>query len=338
MNNEKAEWSRRRFLRGVGLGAGAGLWSAGTAGRAMANEPEATPPFHNPIAYHFRVGTIDAWSISDGQINLGNPMTLMHPETERPHMKAALQAVSEPTNTFPLYINLLVLRIGREVAIVDAGFGDVSNARLGWFRRGLAQIGIAPEEVTAGFLSHAHGDHIDGFVTRAGQPAFHNAAIQALRAEEDVCLGANPDFSQTRRNPKNLPGMVANARGKFEALQANRQPLNPGAQLFGGALTVMAAPGHTAGHAIYRIRSGHESLLHISDSAHHQVLMFANPDWTISFDDIPDQAAAVRRREFTQAAAARDRVFGFHLPWPGLGRITAHQERFAWIPEPIHWL
>lgn len=338
MNNRNTEWSRRRFLTGLGLGAGAGLLSTKAGTQAMAAEPVATPPFHNPIAYHFRIGEIEAWSISDGEINLGDPMTLMHPEQERPQMKAALQAVSEPTNTLPLYINLLVLRIGREVAIVDAGFGEVSNPRLGWLMRGLAQIGIAPEEVTAGFLSHAHGDHIDGFVTRDGRPAFPNAAIHALRAEEDFWLGENPDFSQTRRNPGNLPGMVANARRKFEALQANRQPLDPGAQLFGGALTVMAAPGHTAGHAIYRIRSGNESLLHVSDLAHHQVLMFANPDWTISFDDVPNQAAAVRRKEFTKAAASRDRVFGFHLPWPGLGRITADQKSFNWVPEPMHWL
>lgn len=132
--------------------------------------------------------------------------------------------------------------------------------------------------------------------------------------------------------------MVENAKCKFDALRENRQPLQPGAQLFGGAITVLEAPGHTAGHAIYRIRSGNETLFHISDLAHHQVLMFANPGWMISFDDLPEAAAATRQKEFARAAETRERVFGFHLPWPGLGRIVANENGFSWVPEPLHWL
>lgn len=319
------------------MGAATGTLVAGTS-RAFGEEQNAPRPFRNAIAYHFRIGEIDAYAISDGEGNLGDPMGLMHPEEERPAMKVALAAAGEPLDRLPLYINLLVLRIGKEVAIIDAGFGEVTNPRLGWLNDGLAQIGVTPADVTAGFLSHAHVDHVDGFVTSSGGPAFPNAAIHALQAEEDFWLGPNPDFSKTKRNPRAILGMVENARHKFDALRHQRQPLTPGAALFGGAVTVLAAPGHTAGHAIYRIRSGAESLLHISDLAHHQVLMFANPNWRIAFDDRPDAAAATRRKEFSRAAETRERVFGFHLPWPGLGRIVARGEGFSWVPEPVHWL
>lgn len=330
-------WSRRRFLRGLGFGAGAGVLAAGSL-RASEADKKTAAPFRNPIAYHFRIGEIDAYSISDGEGNLGHPLRLMHPEEERPRMGEALAAVGEPPDRLPLYINLLVLRIGREVAIVDAGFGEVSNPRLGWLMDGLAEIGIAPDEVTAGFLSHAHVDHIDGFVRPDGKPMFPNATIHVLEAEEKFWMGPNPDFSRTKRDPRGIPGMVENARRKFDALRSHRELIQPGTEMFGGALTVMGAPGHTAGHAIFRIRSGDESLLHISDMAHHQVLMFANPDWMISLDDVPETATAVRRKEFARAAESVERVFGFHLPWPGLGRITANGDAFSWIPEPLHWL
>lgn len=330
-------WSRRKFIRGLGFGAGAGILASGTS-RSFGAEGEPDRPFRNPIAYHFRIGEIDAYSISDGEGNLGDPMGLMHPKEEHARMKEALSAVGEPLNRLSLYINLLVLRIGNEVAIIDSGFGEVKNPRLGWLMRGLAEVDIAPEQVTAAFLSHAHVDHIDGFVDPSGKPAFPNAAVHALKAEEAFWLGPNPDFSKTKRDPRAIPGMVANAKLKFEALAGNREPLTPGAQMFGGAISVMEAPGHTVGHAIYRIRSGSDTLLHISDLAHHQVLMFANPDWMISFDDLPEAAAAIRRREFAKAAETRERVFGFHLPWPGLGRIVAHGETFSWVPEPLHWL
>ncbi|MEX2382161.1 MAG: MBL fold metallo-hydrolase [Opitutales bacterium] len=341
MHDDKMEgnigWSRRGFIRGLGLSAGAGFLAAGSSG-AFGSDKAPAPSFKNGSVYHFRIGEIDAWSISDGEANLGNPMHLMHPEEERPNMKKALSAVGEPPDKLPLYINLLVLRIRNEVTIIDSGFGEVENPRLGWLREGLEQIGIHPDQVTAAFLSHAHVDHINGFVTPNGKAAFPNAAIHALQAEEDFWLGPNPDFSMTKRDPRGIPGMVENAKRKFDALRDNRQPLQPGAQLFGGAVTVQAAPGHTAGHAIYRIRSGSETLLHISDMAHHQVLMFADPDWMISLDDLPHAAAATRRKEFAKAAETRERVFGFHLPWPGLGRIIASGGGYSWVPEPLHWL
>lgn len=337
MTEAENRWSRRKFLGALGLGAGVGLLAGKP--RIWGAETGRTEPYANPYVYAFRIGEIEAWSISDGEANLGDPMHLMHPEEERPRMREALSAVGLPADRFPLYVNVLVLRIGTEVAIIDAGFGDVSNPRLGWVVRGLAQAGIAPEEVTAAFLSHAHSDHIDGFTTREEKPTFPNAAFYPLKAEKDFWTGPNPDFSKTKRDPRHLPGMVSNAVRRFEILAPQTELLESGADLFGGALTVLAAPGHTVGHAIYRIRSGDESLLHISDLAHHEILMFADPDWAIAFDNDASVAVATRRKEFARAAATRERVFGFHLPWPGIGRILAYgEDSYAWIPEPWHWL
>ena len=68
---------------------------------------------------------------------------------------------------------------------------------------------------------------------------------------------------------------------------------------------------------------GPARLLHLADPGHHHVLSFANPDWFYRYDSQPKLAVETRRRLFGQAAAERLRVFGTHLPFPGLGHVRA---------------
>lgn len=324
-------FGRRTFLGGV-LAAAAG-------GIALGQQPAppVAPKSHaNPLVYQFKIGEFDAWSISDGHMLFRSEIDLMWPPEDHPRMKEWLVAHGERTDGIPLYINILVVRIGREVAIFDAGFGETRNEAIGWLQDGLKLAGIAPEEVTAGFLSHAHADHLAGFVA-AGKPAFPNAAFHYLQDEYDFWHAAEPDFSKTKRNRAELPGMIKSVRSQFEILKPVAQPLKPGASLFNGAITVEAAPGHTAGHSIFRIRSGDESLLHIMDLAHHQGFMFFNPEWFIAFDHDPMLGIETRKKVFAQAAAERTRCYGFHVPWPGLGRILPLGAGYLWHPERWSW-
>ena len=106
--------------------------------------------------------------------------------------------------------------------------------------------------------------------------------------------GKDPDFSQSKRDKSRLPGMIKEVRGNFEILVPQTQVVKDGDELFGGLVRVEAAPGHTAGHACFRIRSGGEELLHLMDLAHHHLLMFADPNWTIAFDHNPQQSVVTR--------------------------------------------
>ena len=316
--------------------AAVGTLAAGHLNARAAAAPPSLQPHRNPRIYHFKIGEFDAWSISDGHMLFRNPLNLMWPEEDRPAMKTWLEQRGERLDGLPLYINILVVRIGGEVVIFDAGFGERENSEVGWVARALREIGIAAEQVTAGFLSHAHADHLAGFVHQ-GKPAFPNAAIHFLPEEYAFWHDKEPDFSKSKRNRAELPGMIRSIRSQFEILKANHQPLNAGTSLFGGAVTIEAAPGHTAGHAIFRIRSGSESLLHLMDLSHHHGFMYHNPDWFIAFDHDPAQAIATRRRIFASAAAEGARCYGFHVPWPGLGRILPQGEGFLWYPERWSW-
>jgi hypothetical protein len=191
--------SRREFL-GAAAFALAGLAAMNVrlgAQEAPKPAPVKRPP--NPFIYKFKIGEIEAFSISDGHMLFREGLNLMWPEADRPVMKDAMVLNRERLDALPLYVNIMGLKIGKEVALIDAGFGERhSNPNFGWMAEGLRQLGITPDQVVAGFLSHSHSDHLDGFVDR-DKPAFPNAKIYLLKEEYDFWRGPNPDFSKSKR-------------------------------------------------------------------------------------------------------------------------------------------
>ncbi|MEO5917379.1 MAG: MBL fold metallo-hydrolase [Luteolibacter sp.] len=330
-SNSAPGFGRRSFLSGI-------FAAAAASGVALGEDtkPAPAPKIHaNALVYQFKIGEFDAWSISDGHM-LFRGIDLMWPPEAHPEMTDWLAGHGERMDGIPLYVNILVVRIGKEIVLFDAGFGERDSANIGWLQDGLRQAGITPEQVTAGFLSHSHADHLAGFVM-GGKPAFPNAAFYYLPEEYDFWHAAEPDFSKTKRNRAELPGMIKEVRNQFEILKGVSQPVKAGSQFFNGAVTIEAAPGHTAGHAIFRIKSGNESLLHFVDLSHHHGFMFHNPNWFIAFDHDPMLGIETRKRVFAQAAAERTRCYGFHVPWPGIGHVLPVGEGYLWHPERWSW-
>jgi glyoxylase-like metal-dependent hydrolase (beta-lactamase superfamily II) len=337
MLNPAPRSSRRHFL---GSGAAALATLALPRGSNGAESKSATPPVaakpRNAFTYRFNIGDLEAWSISDGHMLFREGLNLMWPEAARPAMREDLVAHGERTDALPLYVNILVVKHGNEIAIFDAGFGRGRNPETGWVHDALSAINLAPEKVTQAFLSHAHADHLNGFVA-GNKPIFPNAALHCLRAEVDFWRAPEPDFSRSKRAKGPLPNMIRDAREKFDVLQPNLQLHGGKVALLNDAITLEPAPGHTNGHAVFRIRSGKESLVHIVDVAHHHTLMFTNPAWGIAFDHESDQAIATRKKLFAELAATNQRAYGFHLPWPGIGRIIPRGQGYAWEGERWSW-
>lgn len=336
--------SRRQFLGTAATLAAAGsLWpqnipaaEANAAGSKVVDTPPPAAKPRNAFAYRFAIGDCEAWSISDGHMLFREGLNLMWPDTDRGAMREDLIAHGERLDALPLYVNILVVKLGNEIAIFDAGFGRGRNPEIGWVADALASVGIAPEKVTQAFLSHGHADHLNGFVAD-NKPIFPNAALHCLQAEVDFWRSPEPDFSKSRRAKGPLPNMIKEARAKFDILQPNLQTHRGRVSLLNNAITLEPAPGHTSGHAVFRIRSGQESLFHFMDVAHHHTLMFTNPGWGIAFDHEPDVAIDTRKKLFAQLAATRERAYGFHLPWPGIGRIIPRGHGYAWEPERWSW-
>lgn len=330
----KLTQSRRGFFAATGAVLGSQLLPS-SASAAPQQEVESFE--RNAIVYAFKIGEIEAWSISDGQFNMKQGLDLMYPESERDAMAKVLEEHAEPLDILPLYVNILVIRKGDDVIVFDAGFGLPEASWKGWLADGLEQIGIHPDEVTAGLLSHSHIDHLAGFVLD-GKPFFKNAKVHLTPEEYAFWTADEPDFTYSRRDPARIPGMVKKIKEQLKALESVLVQTPAGTQLFDGMVTIEDGFGHTPGHAYFRIKDGSEELVHIADLAHHHLLMFDDPNWCIGFDHNPTPAIASRKRVFKELAENRSRAYGFHLAFPGLGNImTTEKGGYRWNPERFVW-
>src|SRR4051794_1120666 len=112
--------SRRQFLAGTAVAVAAAM----LPGRLLAAEGSASAPApaRNAFVYKFPIGDLEAWSISGGHRLFKEGLNLMCPEADRPAMLQDLVSHRERTDALPLYVNILVVKSGSEIAIFDSGF------------------------------------------------------------------------------------------------------------------------------------------------------------------------------------------------------------------------
>lgn len=70
-----------------------------------------------------------------------------------------------------------------------------------------------------------------------------------------------------------------------------------------------------------------------ADIFHDEIMLFNWPEWGTVFDIDFDLAALTRQKVLEHFAGSGQRVFGYHLPWPGFGYIEKEKRSFRWISE-----
>jgi len=125
------------------------------------------------------------------------------------------------------FVDVYLLRTGSAVVLFDAGLPDRAH------EGALAELGVAPSDVTHCFLSHP-----DWYLV-VGLPLLNNARVFLPAAEEPLVTGTTG---------RGLFGLVHNA-----PLTVPYELVRPGQTLTVGEATVevFAAPGHTVGSAVY---------------------------------------------------------------------------------------
>lgn len=277
--------------------------------------PETTQPASNPDIFRFRIGTLDAIALKDGDIDAPNDGKTFGVGQPPEQVAALLAAAGQPADVLHLSIQPLLVRDGARILLFDTGAADASFARAGRLPASLRAAGVEPAQVTDVFLSHRHPDHAGGLLTREGALAFPNATIH-LSAPEWEALQQDRD-----------------AAALVTAITAKVATFEPGAAILPGVVTAVAVDGHTPGHSAYEIASGDERLLYIGDTAHHFVVSVQRPEWTVQYDANAPLAQTRRRALLQRAADGNLRVYAVHFPFPGLGRIEAKDDGFAWVPE-----
>jgi glyoxylase-like metal-dependent hydrolase (beta-lactamase superfamily II) len=284
-------------------------------------------------AYNFHIGKLQATVISDGFIEDTAPQPLWAPEAKPREFKAVLRSAFLPEDRLRLDSNILALRTGEGVVLIDSGAGHLFGPTVGRLARNLVLAGIDSNEVKGIIISHAHSDHVGGVFDANGEPLFPNATIYTTATEYEYWT-KNPDLSRSSAPAPLRAKITTDAQTFYRIGKERLQMVKPGQVLF-GVVELVAAPGHTPGHTVFLIGNGEDRLLHIVDTAHHSVLMLAHPEWSAGVDTDSPRAIATRRRVFAAAAQGRTRVMGYHFPFPGIGHIRPQKGGYQWVPEPM---
>jgi glyoxylase-like metal-dependent hydrolase (beta-lactamase superfamily II) len=184
----------------------------------------------------------------------------------------------------------------------------------------LAALGVAPEAIDHVVITHAHFDHYSGIVAErdgADAPCFPHARHYLGRADWDDAL---EELSDAASLEVRALGTVQRA-GLLELVDARRE--------LPGDVSIIPAPGETAGHLIVRVASQGQALYCLGDM-YHDPVEFAHPDWTVYW---ADRAASLRGREALHAAALAENALLVATHIPGFGRLRPAGDGVRWVGQ-----
>ena len=258
----------------------------------------------------FAIGSLQAASLRDAAFAPANDNMTLAINVTKADVDALLTAAGLATDVLQLSVQPLIVRTPDRVLLFDTG-----NGPSGMLSASMATAGVEPAEVTDIFISHSHGDHVNGLVDADGALAFPNADIH-ISVNEWAAMQVNVQLAS--RVTAISPRVVA-----FE----------PGADRVPGTVKAVDIQGHTPGHSGFLITSGEASLLYIGDTMHHSVISVQRPDWTIAFDGDAPLAQESRKAVLASAAGSGQRVYSVHFPFPGLGKFENRGGTFVWVAE-----
>jgi len=309
MNREHRDFTRRDVLKTVAaLAAGTGLTLPAYAASST-----------------LVLGDKELRTVSDGHMNL--PLSFVLPDTPRDDLAPLFAAYGLPMDGLHPDCNPTLLKTGDRLVLFDAGAGPAFMTTTGKLAANLDAAGIDTASMTDVILTHAHPDHIWGVVDDFDELLFSQAAYHISRAEWDFWR-ADETLS---RMPENRKSFVVGARNRFAAIEGRARFFKGGDEIVSGVEAV-ATPGHTPGHTSFAVHGGGETVMVIGDALSNIAVSFERPDWHWGADVDRNLGAQTRFRLLDRLAADRTRLIGFHLPYPGEGRVETKGNAYRFAP------
>ena len=150
---------------------------------SSSSSPPKAPGEKSGRAERLQIGNLEAYALEDGHLVVPNDGQLLGFGRPPSETAEVLAAAGLPRDTIRLDIQCLLVKAGDRVILFDTGAGNASFADGGRLPQSLALAGVQPVAVTDIFISHAHGDHVGGLVTKAGALAFPAATIHMSTPE-----------------------------------------------------------------------------------------------------------------------------------------------------------
>lgn len=315
-------FSRRSLLGGAAAIAAAS--SVGVPARAAA--PMAGK--QGPSFYRYKVGDFEVTVLNEGIARNTTPQNMAVNKT-LPDVQKALGDAFLPTDHVINQFNVVVVNTGKNLVLLDSGFGDNGAPTVGSLAANMAAAGIDPKNIDTLLVSHFHGDHISGIRAKAGSVNFPNAEIMVPAVEWKHWTDAG---EESKSQPPWKAGF-ANVKRVFDPIAKDVKQFEYGKELVPG-ITAVDARGHSPGHAAFLVSSGNGKLLVTSDTVNHQILV-RNPDWALWADMDPGMAATARKRILDMAAADKIQIAAYHLPFPSTGFISKRGDGYEF--HPAYW-
>jgi glyoxylase-like metal-dependent hydrolase (beta-lactamase superfamily II) len=282
-----------------------------------------------PSAYGYKIGSINVIAVFDG-VRKGPLEPAFVTNVPFEQVREAFAEAMRPTETIENPFTPTLIRTGDRLVLIDTGNGvQTGGGTVGRLLDSMKGAGFAPEQVDLVIISHFHGDHISGLRTPEGQPVFANAEVLVPERELSFWL----DKGEESRAAESRKRSFAVARRIFGTGGLRTRTYRDGEELAPG-VTAVAAHGHSPGHMAFRVQSGSDGLLLLSDAAHLPFLFVRNPEWSPAADMDPQMARETRRRLLDQASADRIPVAGYHWGLPNVGHVRQAGSGFDLIRIP----
>lgn len=311
--------SRRSLLEGASA-----LAVAGSFGSSLlvpsAIAKEAT-------SHKFAFGTFEITVVSDGHLML--PARLAAPDAPAAELKAALERAGITGDMSQPPANVTLIKAGSDTILIDTGAGPNFMPTTGRLLANLEAAGIAPDSITKVVFTHGHPDHLWGALDDFEEnPRFPNATHYFAADEWDFWASDNAE----RGLPPDRASFVPAARRNMKAIEQKVQRMKPGDDIVNG-VRVVSTPGHTQGHVSIEIAGGSETMMVLGDALTHRVISFEHPEWRPAADHVPELAVETRKKLLDRLATDKVRVLGFHLPFPGTGRVEKKGNAYVYVGD-----
>jgi glyoxylase-like metal-dependent hydrolase (beta-lactamase superfamily II) len=206
---------------------------------------------------------------------------------------------------WPAESMVFAARTARGVFVVDLGWGGADRA----LRRGLAQIGARPEDVTDVFVTHGHRDHI------AAWRLVRQARFHVMLAEVPLFLGQASYADLPSRAAAVLQGDAGPWAGEVDV-----RPFSGDTTFVLGTDTIRAfvVPGHTPGSTAYL----HRGVLFAGDAISRPYHTGFGPGMGIFTTD--------RARNHAELVSLFERLRPYDVQWvcTAHGKCVRPDERF----------
>ena len=279
----------------------------------------------SPDEHTFKSGSCEVTVLSDGTLSF--PFSLALPGRDPKEIETLFASAGLPTDRITAQVNVSIVKTTDALILIDTGSGGDFMPTVGKLPDRLEAAGFAPDAFTHVIFTHAHADHLWGVIDPLdGGTRFTNAKHFMSGAEFDYWSKPGLDADV----PDRFKTMAIGTGRRLKAIAERIEKRKAGDEILPG-ISLVDSAGHSPGHVSVLVGTGGERVMIGGDALNHSLVSFANPGWRWGSDMDADAGAATRIRLLDQLATDRISLIGYHLPWPGVGRIERKDSAYRFV-------